>query len=50
MLDAHAAAARPSRPTTPPRRLPVGAEVLADGGVHFRVWAVLVDARRREGA
>jgi maltooligosyltrehalose trehalohydrolase len=22
-----------------PRRLPVGAEVLSDGGVHFRVWA-----------
>jgi maltooligosyltrehalose trehalohydrolase len=24
---------------TQPRRLPVGAEVLAEGGVHFRVWA-----------
>jgi hypothetical protein len=50
MLDAHAAAAQPPRPTTPPRRLPVGAEVLAAGGVHFRMWAALVDARRREGA
>jgi len=25
----------------PPRRLPVGAEVLPQGGVHFRVWAPL---------
>ncbi len=46
MLDAHAAAAPLPRPTTPPRRLPVGAEVLADGGVHFRVWAP--DAARVE--
>jgi maltooligosyltrehalose trehalohydrolase len=28
-----------AKPTSPSRRLPVGAEVLADGGVHFRVWA-----------
>jgi maltooligosyltrehalose trehalohydrolase len=28
----------PSHPT-PPRRLPVGAEVVPGGGVHFRVWA-----------
>ena len=34
------------------RRLPIGAEVLADGGVHFRVWApacqqveVIIDSR-----
>jgi hypothetical protein len=27
------------RRRTPPRRLPVGAEVLPGGGVHFRVWA-----------
>lgn len=26
-------------PTRPRRRLPVGAEVQPDGGVHFRVWA-----------
>ena len=25
--------------TKPRRRLPVGAEVLPDGGTHFRVWA-----------
>src|SRR5262249_35582355 len=23
----------------PPRRLPIGAEILPEGGVHFRVWA-----------
>src|SRR4051812_9633017 len=27
-------------PNRPPRRLPIGAEILADNaGVHFRVWA-----------
>src|SRR5262249_49378946 len=32
----HAGAALPTRTA---RRLPIGAEVLASGGVHFRVWA-----------
>ena len=36
-------AARAGSPEGPhakePRRLPGGAEVLLDGGVHFRVWA-----------
>ncbi|HSF58206.1 MAG TPA: hypothetical protein VLD83_09055, partial [Candidatus Binatia bacterium] len=40
-----------------PRRLPIGAEVLDDGEVHFRVWAprsreveVVVDGRARDQA
>ena len=28
-----------SKRNWPPRRLPVGAEVIPGGGVHFRVWA-----------
>ena len=39
-----------------PRRMPIGAEVLADGGVHFRVWAprrrrveVVFEGGAREG-
>src|SRR5690349_598841 len=32
-------AAHPRRPMPSSRRLPVGAEVLPGGGVHFRVWA-----------
>src|SRR5208283_6024891 len=27
-----------------PRRLPIGAEVLPEGGVHFRVWAPKCDS------
>src|SRR3954467_5388618 len=30
---------RSTGPTGYQRRLPVGAEVVAEGGVHFRVWA-----------
>jgi maltooligosyltrehalose trehalohydrolase len=33
------AAAAHERPASPSRRLPVGAEVQPQGGVHFRVWA-----------
>lgn len=38
------AATNPVEPGAPARRLPVGADVLAAGGVHFRVWA---SSRRR---
>src|SRR6185436_6038291 len=45
----------PGKRMAPPgRRLPIGAEVLPDGGVHFRVWAprrksveVALEGRRR---
>jgi len=36
-----ATACKPSTRSTVRRRLPVGAEVQTDGGVHFRVWAPL---------
>lgn len=39
MTTPMAATKRPGRDTRVARRLPIGAEPLAGGGVHFRVWA-----------
>src|SRR5436305_12338313 len=39
ILEIGQATASPRRRALPPRRLPVGAEVQPEGGVHFRLWA-----------